>query len=493
MTGGMGPLTSIAVIGRSDALWPVAALLEQALPERISLLLVEDASVSAPPGAATLTCDNPFFDQVGMNARDLVLHGNGMLGLGTDCLDWQRDGSRFFVAPSGTLPAINDIALHHIMLRAATMQDMPERLAYLFQPFRFAARVALAGKFADRADDPNSPLRMLGPTVQFDRATLGAQLKARFPLNRAQCHEGQPANAVMSDDGLFIRSVQLGNGQEIAADLFVDVSGTLSRLAQDGEAPRTCSLADILPFDRIMYSFDTGRGAADHLHTVARALPGGLRVETPLQDGVASELLFSSAEMDEGGPSSSFEPGFSENPWTGNLARLGASAAQLGPYQSADMTLLLEQARHLVRAIPAALSMDIEAAEFNRNQFGSARQIADYLALPFVLNGRDERLWAAIRNAAPPEQLQIRLEQFKSRGRIVEFDHELFERQSWIETMIGFGITPDRYDPSAAYLDMKRLPPILKAMVDSFTTAIEAMPGHSRYMKDMMATAEARD
>lgn len=155
------------------------------------------------------------------------------------------------------------------------------------------------------------------------------------------------------------------------------------------------------------------------------------------------------------------------------------------------MMLFLEQARHLVRAIPAALSMDIEATEFNRNQLRSARQIADFLALPFILNGRDETLWTDIRNAAPPEQLQIRLEQFKSRGRFVEFDHELFERQSWIEAMIGFGITPERYDPSAAYLDMKRLPPILKAMVDSFTRAIEAMPEHSVYMKDMAAAADA--
>jgi tryptophan 7-halogenase len=487
----MSPLTSIAVFGRSDALWPVATLLEQALPDRIALVLVEDISVEVPPGAATLACDNPFFEQVGLNASDLVRDGNAMLGLGTDCQGWQGDGSSFFVAPSGTLPAINDIALHHIMLRAAMMQNTPERLGYLFQPFRFAARVALAGKFADRTDDPNSPLRVLGPTVQFDRAALGALLKGCIPKDGAQCHEGQPAHVTMGDDGHDIRSVQLGDGQEIAADLFVDVSGTLSLLAQGGEELRTYSLADILPFDRIARRFDTGRGSADHLHTVARALQGGFRVETPLQDGVVSELLFSSADMEQEGPSFSFEPGFPENPWTGNLARLGSAAAQLGPYQSADMMLFLEQARHLVRAIPAALSMDIEATEFNRNQLRSARQIADFLALPFILNGRDETLWTDIRNAAPPEQLQIRLEQFKSRGRFVEFDHELFERQSWIETMIGFGITPERYDPSAAYLDMKRLPPILKAMVDSFTRAIEAMPEHSVYMKDMAAAADA--
>lgn len=479
MSGEKGPLRNIAVFGQGDALWPVATLLEKALPEYIALILVEEEKAGPPSGAAALACDNPFFEMAGLNPEELVRRGNAVPGLGTDCIGWQGEGSRFFVAPSGTLPAINDIALHHIMLRAAIMHEGPERLAHLFQPLRFAARVALAGKFAARSDDPGSPLRMLGPTIQFSRADLGAHLKARFPSKRAQCRDGRPADVVMREDGAAIRAVRLGDGQEIAADLFVDVSGALARLAPDGRAPRAHSLADILPFDRMARRFDAGRRPDDHLHVAAHALPGGLRVETPLQDGIASEWLFSSAERDEAGPSFSFQPGFSETPWTGNIARLGAAAAQLGPYQSADMMLLLEQARHLVRTIPASRSMDIEATEFNRNQLGSVHQIVDFLALPFLLNRRDERLWADIRDAAPPEQLQIRLGQFKSRGRFVEFDHELFERQTWIETMIGFGIIPDRYDPSAAYLDMKRLPPVLKAMVDGFTKAIEAMPGHA--------------
>ncbi|MGJ8537433.1 MAG: tryptophan 7-halogenase, partial [Parasphingopyxis sp.] len=359
-------MTSIAVFGQSDALWPVATLLEKALPEHIALVLVEDESATIPPGAAALACDNPFFELAGLNARELVTGGNAMLGLGTDCLDWHGEGSRFFVAPSGTLPAINDIALHHIMLRAAMMHDGPERLAHLFQPLRFAARVALAGKFADRSDDPGSPLRMLGPTVQFDRADLGVQLKTRFPKGSAEILAGKPVDAAMKPDG-DILSIGLGDGREIAADLFVDVSGAISRLARNGEQPLAHSLADILPFDRVLHRFDTGTPPAGHFHAAARAKPGGLVVETPLQDGVVREMLFSSAAMETEGPSFPFEPRYCDNPWTGNLVRLGSAAAQLGPCLSADTMLLLEQARHLTRALPAGRAMEIEATEFNRN------------------------------------------------------------------------------------------------------------------------------
>ena len=487
MTENRGPLTSIAVFGKGDALWPVATLLEKALPDRTALIVVEDDGPSMSPGAATLACDNPFFECIGFTAQDLVCHGNAMLGLGTDCQGWQGEDSSFFTAPSGTLPAINDIALHHIMLRAAKMQNGPERLAYLFQPFRFAARVALAGKFADRTDDPNSPLRMLGPTVQFDRAVFGMRLKKRFSKDRAQIFAGQAADVMMNPDD-SIRAVTLGNGQGISADMFVDVSGAMSRLASSKESQRTHSLADILPFDRVARQYDKGREPVDHLHTVARAMPGGMVVETPLQGGIMSDLLFSSPVLDNDMPSSSFEAGYCENPWTGNLARLGDAAAQLGPYQSADMMLLLEQAQHLVRAIPATRSMDIEATEFNRNQLGSAQQICDFITLPFALNHRDETLWAGIRTAERPEQLQVRLDQFRSRGRFVEFDHALFEQQSWIELLIGFRITPERYDPSTEYLDMRRLAPVLKKMVDGFTQAIEVMHDHADYIAALRAS-----
>lgn len=488
MTEDNGPLTSIAIFGQSAALWPVATLLEKALPDRIALILVEGEAPSELPSAATLACDNPFFGRIEFNAKDLVLHGNAMLGLGTDCQGWEGEGSRFFAAPTGTLPAINGIALHHIMLRAAKMRDDPERLAYLFQPLRFVTRVALAGKFADRSDDLNSPLRMLGPTIQFDRVALGMLLKERFPKNGAQIFAGQPVNVAVSADDGVLRSVQLGNGQEIAADMFVDVSGAISRLAPSEEALRTQSLSGILPFDRVIRSFDRSKSPVDHLHTVARAMPRCMVVETPLRDGIVSEMLLSSAVMDEDTQSSCFEAGFCENPWTGNLVRLGAAAAQLGPYQSADMLLLLEQAQHLVRAIPVATVMDIEATEFNRKQLGSARQIRDFVTLPFTLNGREEALWAGIRDAARPEQLQTRLDQFKSRGRFVEFGNELFEQQSWIEMMMGFGITPGRYDPSTEYLNMRQLAPVLKKMVDGFTLAIEAMPDHADYVAAFRAS-----
>ncbi|MEO1168294.1 MAG: tryptophan 7-halogenase [Pseudomonadota bacterium] len=491
MTQGNGTLSTIAVFGRSHALWPVAALLARHLPEYIELVLIEEDGDVDDGAALTLPWRSRFHDALGLTPVDLVKQCNGVFGLGVDLRDWRGEGSRFFLAPSGTLPAINGVALHHVMLRAATMYEDADRLDYLLRPFRFAARAAEAGKFADPADGEDSPLAMLGPTIQCERVGYAAMMKGRFPTAEARIERGRPVDVTLDPDSANIAVVALDDGRKIAADMFVDVSGTLSELIPDRLAPARHSLSAIFAFDRHVRckrtAADLGGAPA------ARALAGGLLVETPVRDGICSELLFSSDATAEGtarevcggdGRSTPFAAFFMETPWTGNVARLGAASARLGPYMSADMLLLHEQALHLVRCIPARRDMAVEATTFNRKQLCAAEQLRDFLALPFVLNARADTPWTDIRKAELPDSLALRLAQFRSRGRFVTFDDELFDRQSWIDAMIGFGIVPERYDPLVDAMDMRRIAPALKQMVDGFDDAIDAMPDRAAYLAD---------
>jgi tryptophan halogenase len=494
------PVSRIAIFGKGHELWPIVALLSKNLPERVTLIIVEDTGDPAERAALTLPGESRFHAAIGISVEDIVLGCNGALGLGIDFQDWHSDGSRFFAALSGTLPAINGVALHHIMLRAAQMYHEPEKLAYLFQPFRFAARTALAGKFALPSGGPNSPLTMLGSTIQCDRTKYSELLKQRFAGAVKQKHDGQPVGLSRSPDNGSIHSVILSDGQEIVADFFVDASGPLSKLLPDNALPRFQSLSDILSFDRLISGFSDAQRGVEHGHTSARAVPGGLLIDTPLGKGVISELLFSSKELSEaaaqqlvGGDARAvtFEARFIETPWIGNLARLGRASATLGPYFSADMLLLHDQALHLAETIPAAQQMDIEATEFNLRQMTAIEQIRDFVLLPLALNRQDCALWTGMRSEKLPESLQIRLDQFNSRGRFVTFDNELFDQQLWIEMMIGFGLIPERYDPSAQAFDMQRIAPVLKKIVDGFTQAIDAMPEHFDFMENFVAAARS--
>ncbi|QLC21187.1 tryptophan 7-halogenase [Parasphingopyxis sp. CP4] len=478
-------LSSIAVFGTRQSVWPVAAMLAQNLPDRIALTVVEDVSSGGRFPALSMKVASRFHDQLGINAHALVEHCGGRFGLGHDLVDWQGEGSRNFVAASGTLPKINGVAVHQIMLRAAMMNNEPEKLAYLIQPFRFAARAAMEGKLSLASDDPSSPLSLLGPTVQIDADGYAAYLSNLASGESANRLEGRPARILQSEDGAETRKVILDDGQEIEADLFIDTDGTLSALSLDAAAGQLEMPEALLPFDRI----GTTRvppGEIRHVRT--RALAGGVVIETALANEIDVALLYSADVMDETAvhriaganmTPESFTFDALERPWSGNLARIGTASANLGPLFSADIMLMQEQAMQLVRCIPATRDMAIEATEFNRKHASLFSQLRDFAILPFALNQRSDPLWSAMRECALPDTLQTRLDQFRSRGRLVTFDNEIFDEQTWIETMIEFGIVPERYDPLADMFDMKQIVPVLRNLVDGFNRTIASMPDAS--------------
>lgn len=492
MSGDGTRLETIAILGSGWPLWTIAATLAQNLPPRIKLTVVESGE-AAGPAAATLPFDNPLHRTLGIAPGDLLAACNGTITLGTDCRGWLGDDSTVFAAPSGLLPHVEGTQIHQLMLRAAIDYDEPARLAYLLAPFRLAARAAEAGKLALPATDPDSPLATLGPLLHFDAAMCAALLRERCPADLAALRTGRPVAIDRGADGESLESVRLDSGKTISADFFIDCGGALAALAGDGDfGPIAC----LAPFDRIV----SARSTEPMDGAVLGAMAGAMCAETPLRTGGIRALLFSSALVEKGqaaalvvGAAEDIRPfaaGYRTQPWTGNLLRLGSAAAVLGPVFAADALLLHEQASHLAALIPATREMTVEAAAFNERAARAAERIVDFLALPFALNRRDDAPWRIIRETERPETLGIKLDQFASRGRYAAFDNELFDEQTWIDMMIGFGIVPERVDPRALGIDMQRVQPVLAAIARSFAGAVDAMPRRDAFI-DRLTDREA--
>ena len=480
MTEAEKPLVSIAVFGRSNDLWPVALLLQKNLPPQVRLTVVEDAEPSAAPSAISLPADYLFHAQLGLAADDVLHHAKGSFGLATHMQGWLGDSSQFFCAPTGNLPLVEGVELHHVMLRAARMYSAPSDLAHLYDPFRFAARMAAEGKFSLPDPAGLSPTTMLGPMLQLSRDSYTQYLKGGANTDDLVIHVARAASVKLRGEDGAIQSVKLDKGISIAADFFIDVTGDLSGIVEQTKAT-TRRVIDMLgPFDRMISAEHVGRHEIGH-QSAARALEGAFVIDTPLADGQITQLYYSAEQMEESGArhlvaeeseSAAFEPFALDAPWTGNLARLGLASASLGSYQSADMRLLAEQAQLLVHHLPAGRSMQAEADAFNLQNQSRLEEIRDFMLLPFALNQREGSFWQSIRGAAFPDSLQRRIEQFKSRGRFVAYDHELFDRQQWIEAFIALGVVPDRVDPRAEVIDMNKVRSSLKHLVDEFTKTI---------------------
>ena len=79
---------------------------------------------------------------------------------------------------------------------------------------------------------------------------------------------------------------------------------------------------------------------------------------------------------------------------------------------------------------------------------------------------------------------------FRSHGRILREDTELFPVQSWLFVMIGQNIVPRGYDPMADSLDPQKI----KANLDDIRVVVkncaDAMPTHQDFI-DRNCPAEA--
>ncbi|MEP3226142.1 MAG: tryptophan 7-halogenase [Parasphingorhabdus sp.] len=494
-------LSHIVIAGNGIGIWAMAAALAEQLPEHTHITIIEDSSAPNThefPPAITIDCDSPFHQLLGWSDAQLIMEAGGQLSLGTNFVGWQGEASHYMSAPSGKLPGINGVAFHHIVLRAAMARGEPEKLPEIFAAFRFPARVAMAGKLAHGSSDPQSPRTLLRPSITLDTSQYMTMLQHQARASSSISHHQTKIDRLVKDENApTIKSVILEDGQEFAADLFIDLTGLLS-------APSPSETDDFpLPFDRIISSQYASDEESGPTVPVMRAFDQAIMMEASLAHSNCKTIIYPSAHLSDDHARGlldsqpiSAEPGHlrsfcNPSPWIANLVRAGQAAGQMGPYLSADMRLLHQQIINLCNLLPASRHMDVEANEYNRLNIMQFNQLRDFYLLPFVRNGRSEKFWENLRRTALPESLQIRLDQFLSRGRLVTFDDEIFEEQHWIDLMIGFGVIPQRFDPMAQTIDLAQVGPSLGKMVDAFKQTIDAMPVHQIYM-DQLAAAASR-
>ena len=482
-------ISTIAIIGDNLQAWSAATILVRQLPVSIKLIVIEDDSASIVP-SIMLDSDNRFHQLVGVSDLELLALCDGTLSLGTDLAGWSGPESRFFSAPSGKLPAVNGVAFHHLVLRAAMARGEPEKLAEIISAFRFPARAAMAGKLTHGSADPQSPRTMLRPNIHFDgKCYAGVLQEKTLSSASVEQHVGQVLTIPRWTETGDVATIEITEGKEISADLFIDLSGALQALLPQERRSTISTLLPAMPFDRLA----TSRISVDRTAPFCRidASEDHITFHQPLRNIIDQTTIGTSKHFySSNSETISLANRRLEQPWVANVICAGTATCTFGPYLSANPRLLQEQLTRIAELIPATNDMRVERSEYNRLSSILTDQVRDFYWLPFKLNRRTDSIWTELQNAPVPESLQIRLDQFRSRGRFVTFDGELFEEQEWIDLMIGLGHIPRRYDPMAGNLDMNQIAPSLGKMVDAFNQTINAMPTHAEYLARLLATVQ---
>lgn len=441
-----GPVGSYLLFGDAVDVWPAATLLAKHLPAETAITIVETRC--RPAETVALPLESPFFRTLGIGATELAGAG-AHFALGHVLDGFCGSGTRQVAAPSGDLPAIAGLPLHQVLHCVAERAGALDRFGELYAGFRFCARAAAEGRVALPEDAPQSPLAMLGPLVVVDRTALAGLLRDRFAGQRVESSDGEVAQLLRAD-GARVRSARLADGRLMEAEVFIDLRAPGGGM---GEGEQMA-----LPLLEALAQSDIGIAA----------------------DPLAGAMPIYSARA---GAGCAPRPHALETPWHANLLRLGPASAALGPLFSADARMLLLQVEALVQCLPATSEMRVESRRFNRLHARTVEHLYELIAAPLHLNRRVEEPWRALRAVEPPEGLALRIEQFRSRGRLPEFDGEVVDRQFWIDLLIGFGVLPARHDRRAGAFDPRQLDAALGTVRGQIDQALAAMPTQAQFMQ----------
>jgi tryptophan halogenase len=179
-----------------------------------------------------------------------------------------------------------------------------------------------------------------------------------------------------------------------------------------------------------------------------------------------------------------FKPCQRRETWRGNCVAIGLASGFLEPIESTSIHLISRGITRLLQMFPAGGISPADIAEYNRQANWEIEHIRDFIVLHYhVTNRTDTPFWRACREMEIPTSLRHRIELFRETGRVFRAPNELFAENSWIQVMLGQGITPAQHHPVADLMGDAELSAFLDGIRNSVDRTVRQLPSHQDYVE----------
>nr|WP_246427329.1 tryptophan 7-halogenase [Sphingopyxis panaciterrulae] len=467
--GQVGVLAAIAVKRAS----PATEVLVVATP-------LDPAAFAEHIGTA-LPFTNRLHDRLGIDEEALVRRAGASHRLAVRYADWAGIGNAALAAYG----AASDPKLNSAFARE--WGGGPRGAGSGGPAGSVGAALATAGRFMPPKGDAPSPLAEVDYALRWN-APAYRDLLIGIAAGLGVRHHPGPIAAVQADDKGGIAAVELVGAGALAADLFLDASGTAALLATGQPGRRWVDWRGALPARGLAVGAATAP-RLDLTDTIALTDAGwcweqvgrdGVTRFLAVPDGVSEAAVVAALG---GAPADRFaiEAGRQAEGWIGNVVAIGDAAARFEPLGGIALDLAHRQIDLLLDLLPGRGIDPRERAEYNRRFALMADAARDWIASHYAAP-EARRRFAPIEAS---EALARLLDQFQRHQRVPIVEEAPVATGEWAGLLHALGVQGARSALSMAEGDGpgRRAAALLERKV---ATALDAAPPYDAWIGHML-------
>ena len=489
----------VVIAGGGTAGWMTAAALAGTLGQVIDLTLVEsDAIGTIGVGESTIPPIILFNRLLGINEAEFMRATQATFKLGIKFENWRDVGNSYFHSFGVSGKDHWSAGFQHFWLRGLNAGHSQG-----YDEYSLELKAALAGKFAHLPDE------RMNYAYQLDSGLYAAFLRKRAETDGARRIEGRIAQVELDGQSGNIAALLLDGDRRIEADLFVDCTGFRALLIEGALHAGFDDWTHYLPCNSAI-AVQTASVRPPVPYTRAIAHDAGWQWRIPLQHRQGNGIVYCNRYLDKDAALDrllasvegevltqpnviGYTTGVRRKQWHRNCVAVGLSGGFMEPLESTSIHLIQRAVLRLIRMLPGGRVSARDVAEFNDQQFTDMEQIRDFLILHYkVTERRDSAFWRHCAALPMPDSLEQKIELFRETGRVFRKNEELFVENSWVQVMMGQGITPRSYHPVADKLRPEELDKFLMSLRDSVARTVDSLPAHGDYVATYCGAAQEK-
>ena len=480
----------IVIAGGGTAGWMAAAMLSKTMGKILDITLVESEEIgTVGVGEATIPTMITFHNLLELNEAEFMAATSATFKLGISFENWRNVGEHYIHSFGTTGTDHWTAGFQHFWLKGRA-----RGLAGDYGEYCRELKAAQMDRFAHLPDNG------MNYAYHLDAGAYARYLRKFSEALGVQRVEGKIAEVASDGASGHVQALLLDDGRRIEGELFLDCSGFRSLLLGQTLGVAYDDWSHWLFCDSALAVQTESTGAVPP-YTRAIAHAAGWQWRIPLQHRVGNGLVYSSRHLDDeaaqqllmdnlsGAPLMQprpirFKPGQRRQVWKGNCIGIGLSSGFLEPIESTSIHLIQRSLIRLLQMFPSQGICQADIEEYNRQAAHEIEHIRDFIILHYhVTNRQDSAFWRDCRALALPDSLRHRIELFRETARVFRVPNELFAENSWIQVMLGQGITPARYHQIADLMGDAELSSFLDNIRHSVASVARQLPRHQDYLQ----------